>query len=101
MVVLSGGGRSYSGQQPPTILQSRDRVDEYGGGSYEESNLDGSRDSGDTGSVGDTDSLSAFDTSSQRHGSGLRGSKLRQAALERRAERDGGGRREGKWERKH
>lgn len=96
-VVLSGS-RTFSGQLP-TILQSRDRLDDAGSG-YEE-NLDGSRDSGDTGSVGDPDSLSAFDGqpggygSGQRHGS--RGSKSRQV-VERR-ERDG--RREGKWERKH
>ncbi|XP_058002551.1 uncharacterized protein LOC110658126 isoform X2 [Hevea brasiliensis] len=96
-VVLSGS-RSFSGQ-PPTILQSRDRTDECGS-SYEE-NFDGSKDSGDTGSVGDPDLISAFDGqsggfgSAQRHGS--RGSKSRQV-MERR-ERDG--RREGKWERKH
>ncbi|XP_021829892.1 uncharacterized protein LOC110770086 isoform X1 [Prunus avium] len=95
-VVLSGS-RQFSGQ--PTILQSRDRLDD-GGSGYEE-NLDGSKDSGDTGSVGDPDSVSAFDGqpggfgSGQRHGS--RGSKSRQV-VERR-ERDG--RREGKWERKH
>ncbi|XP_015577755.2 uncharacterized protein LOC8282035 isoform X1 [Ricinus communis] len=97
-VVLSGS-RSFSGQ-PPTILQSCDRSDECGI-SYEE-NFDGSKDSGDTGSVGDPDLMSAFDGQSggfgpaQRHGS--RGSKSRQV-MERR-ERDGG-RREGKWERKH
>ncbi|KAK6243647.1 hypothetical protein QUC31_010056 [Theobroma cacao] len=96
-VVLSGS-RSFSGQ-PPTILQSRDRADECSS-SYEE-NFDGSKDSGDTGSVGDPELVSAFDGqsggfgSSQRHGS--RGSKSRQV-LERR-ERDG--RRESKWERKH
>ncbi|XP_021619452.1 uncharacterized protein LOC110620154 isoform X5 [Manihot esculenta] len=96
-VVLSGS-RPFSGQ-PPTILQSRDRADECGS-SYEE-NFDGSKDSGDTGSVGDPDLISAFDGqaggfgSAQRHGS--RGSKSRQV-MERR-ERDG--RREGKWERKH
>ncbi|XP_075644517.1 uncharacterized protein LOC142615660 isoform X3 [Castanea sativa] len=96
-VVLSGS-RQFSGQLP-TILQSRDRLDECAS-SYEE-NLDGSRDSGDTGSVGDPDLVSAFDVqsggfgSAQRHGS--RGSKSRQV-VERR-ERDS--RREGKWERKH
>ncbi|PON87476.1 Galactose-binding domain-like [Trema orientale] len=96
-VVLSGS-RQFSGQLP-TILQSRDRLDECGS-SYEE-NIDGSKDSGDTGSVGDPDLASAFDGqvggygSAQRHGS--RGSKSRQV-VERR-ERDG--RREGKWERKH
>ncbi|PSS24545.1 Protein efr3 like [Actinidia chinensis var. chinensis] len=98
-VVLSGS-RPFSGQVP-TILQSRDRLDECGS-SYEE-NFDGSKDSGDTGSVGDPDLVSAFEGqpggiigSTQRHGS--RGSKSRQM-MERR-ERDGG-RREGKWERKH
>lgn len=96
-IVLSGP-RSFSGQTP-TILQPRDRSDDCGS-SYEE-NFDGSRDSGDTGSIGDPESVSAFDgqsgvfVSSQRHGS--RGSKSRQV-MERR-ERDG--RREGKWERKH
>ncbi|GAY43149.1 hypothetical protein CUMW_072300 [Citrus unshiu] len=96
-IVLSGS-RSFSGQTP-TILQPRDRSDDCGS-SYEE-NFDGSRDSGDTGSIGDPESVSAFDgqsgvfVSSQRHGS--RGSKSRQV-MERR-ERDG--RREGKWERKH
>ncbi|XP_062098879.1 uncharacterized protein LOC133804752 isoform X2 [Humulus lupulus] len=94
-VVLSGS-RQFSGQLP-TILQSRDRVDECGS-SYEE-NIDGSKDSGDTGSVGDPDldgQLGGFG-SSQRHGS--RGSKSRQV-VERREQR-GDGRREGKWERKH
>ncbi|WCJ27693.1 hypothetical protein M5689_009419 [Euphorbia peplus] len=94
-IVLSGS-RPFSGQ-PPTILQSRDRSDECGS-SYEE-NLDGSRDSGDTGSMGDPELMSAFDGqpgSGQRQGG--RGSKSR-PVMERR-ERDGG-RREGKWERKH
>lgn len=96
-VVLSGS-RQFSGQLP-TILQSRDRQDE-GGSSYEE-NFDGSRDSGDTGSIGDPELVSALEGqpggsgSSQRHGS--RGSKSRQI-MER---RDRDGRREGKWERKH
>ncbi|XP_009786629.1 uncharacterized protein LOC107810320 isoform X6 [Nicotiana tabacum] len=96
-VVLSGA-RQFSGQLP-TILQSRDRSDECGS-SYEE-NFDGSKDSGDTGSIGDADLVSALEGpsmgfgSSQRHG--IRGSKSRQI-VERR-ERDG--RREGKWERKH
>lgn len=96
-VVLSGS-RPFSGQ-PPTILQSRDRQDDCGS-SYEE-NFDGSKDSGDTSSVGDPDLVLAFDGqsggfgSAQRHGS--RGNKSRQV-MERR-ERDG--RREGKWERKH
>lgn len=96
-VVLSGA-RPFSGNLP-TILQSRDRLDECGS-SYDE-NLDGSKDSGDTGSVGDPESVSTLDGqsggygSAQRHGS--RGSKSRQI-MERR-ERDS--RREGKWERKH
>lgn len=96
-VVLSGS-RQFSSQLP-TILQSRDRQDE-GGSSYEE-NFDGSRDSGDTGSIGDPELVSALEGqpggsgSSQRHGS--RGSKSRQI-MER---RDRDGRREGKWERKH
>lgn len=90
--------RQFSGQQP-TILQSRDRPDESVS-SYEE-NVDGSKDSGDTCSVGDPELVSAFDGpsggfgSAQRHAS--RGSKSRQ--LVERREREG--RREGKWERKH
>ncbi|KAL8144385.1 hypothetical protein V2J09_017417 [Rumex salicifolius] len=89
-VVLSGQ-RTLSGQLP-TIMQTRDQVDEY------EENID----SGDTGSTGDPELGTAFDGqvggfgSSQRHSS--RGVKSRQQAAERR-ERDG--RREGKWERKH
>ncbi|KAF5749271.1 hypothetical protein HS088_TW04G01236 [Tripterygium wilfordii] len=96
-IVLSGT-RNFSGQ-PPTILQTRERPDEYGS-SYEE-NLDGSKDSGDAGSVGDPDSVSAFDGqpggfgSAPRHGS--RGSRSRQVMD--RKERDA--RHEGKWERKH
>jgi len=99
-IVLSGS-RPFSGQ-PPTILQSRDRQDDCGS-SYEE-NFEGSKDSGDTGSVGDPDSITAFDGqsvgfgSAQRHGS--RGSKSRQV-MERREGRERDGRREGKWERKH
>lgn len=99
MPMVLSGSRSFSGQ-PPTILQSRDRTDECSS-SYEE-NLDGSKDSGDTGSVGDPELVSSFDGGqpggfgpSQRHGS--RGSKSRQV-LER---RDRDGRRESKWERKH
>lgn len=93
-VVLSGRG-SFSGP-PPTILQSRDRSEDCGS-SYEE-NFDGSKDSGDTGSVGDSDILEGQPMSfgsGQRHSS--RGGKSRQI-VERR-ERDS--RREGKWERKH
>lgn len=96
-VVLSGG-RQFSGQVP-TILQSQDRADEYGSG-YEE-NFDGSKDSGDTGSVGDPEMGSAFEGQSTGFGStlrhGSRGGKSRQI-LERR-ERDN--RKESKWERKH
>lgn len=96
-VVLSGG-RQFSGQVP-TILQSQDRSDETGS-AYEE-NFDGSKDSGDTGSIGDPDMVSAFEGQSIGFGSSLRhpsrGGKSRQI-MERR-ERDS--RREGKWERKH
>ncbi|CAN4126089.1 unnamed protein product [Withania somnifera] len=84
-VVLSGA-RQFSGQLP-TILQSRDRSDECGS-SYEE-NFDGSKDSGDTGSIGDADLVSALEGPSMSFGSQI---------VERR-ERDG--RRESKWERKH
>lgn len=96
--VVLAGSRSFSGHLP-TILQSRDRTDERTT-TYED-NIEGSRDSGDTSSVGDPDLASALDGlaggfgSAPRHGS--RGSKSRQI-VERR-ERDG--RREGKWERKH
>ncbi|KAJ9680144.1 hypothetical protein PVL29_019433 [Vitis rotundifolia] len=94
-VVLSGS-RPFSGQ-PPTILQPRDRPDE-GGSSYEE-NFDGSKDSGDTGSIGDPELVSAFDSLSGGFGSSQRprGSKSRQ--IMERKERES--RREGKWERKH
>ncbi|KAK9070642.1 hypothetical protein SSX86_011044 [Deinandra increscens subsp. villosa] len=96
-IVLSGS-RQFSGQ-PPTLLQSRDRQDE-GGSSYEE-NIDGSRDSGDTGSIGEPDLVMALEGQSGNFGSGQRqvsrGNKSRQM-MERR-ERDG--RREGKWERRH
>ncbi|XP_058085820.1 uncharacterized protein LOC131233204 isoform X3 [Magnolia sinica] len=92
------GSRSFS-SQPPTILQSRERSEDRSGG-YDD-NFDGSRDSGDTGSVGDPDLASAFDGPAGGFGSvqrqGSRGSKSRQI-MERR-ERDS--RREGKWERKH
>ncbi|CAA0842510.1 Unknown protein [Striga hermonthica] len=94
---ISGRG-PFSGPIP-TILQSRERADECGS-SYEE-NFDGNRDLGDTGSVGDPETVSGLEGQvvgygpGQRHGS--RGSKSRQV-VERR-ERDG--RREGKWERKH
>lgn len=96
-IVLSGS-RTFSGQMP-TILQSRDRQDD--GGSIYEENVDGSKDSGDTGSIGDPELASAFDGQSggygsQRHSS--RGSKSRQLG-ERRDSREN--RREGKWERKH
>ncbi|CAL9043701.1 unnamed protein product [Musa banksii] len=96
--VVLAGSRSFSGQLP-TILQSRDRADERTS-NYEDA-IEGSRDSGDTSSIGDSESGSAFDGlpgtfgTAPRHGS--RGSKSRQI-VERR-ERDG--RREGKWERKH
>lgn len=86
--------------QLPTILQSRDRADECGS-SYEE-NIDGSKDSGDTGSVGDPDMVSALEGQSISFGSGQRhtsrGGKSRQI-IERREQRDGS--RQGKWERKH
>ncbi|KAL6515007.1 hypothetical protein OROGR_020586 [Orobanche gracilis] len=95
---FSGRG-SFSGPLP-TILQTRERTDDCGS-SYEE-NFDGSRDSGDTGSVGDPDMVSTLEGqnigfgSGQRHGS--RGGGKSRQIVERR-ERDG--RRDGKWERKH
>ncbi|KAL2319377.1 hypothetical protein Fmac_028346 [Flemingia macrophylla] len=94
-IVLSGS--RFSGQLP-TILQSRDRQDDTG--SMYEENVDGSKDSGDTSSIGDPELVSAFDGQpggygAQRHSS--RGSKSRQ--LGERRDRDS--RREGKWERKH
>lgn len=96
--VVLAGSRSFSGQLP-TILQSRERMEEHSA-AYED-NFEGSRDSGDANSIGDPELASAFDGlpgvfgSVPRHGS--RASKSRQI-VERR-ERDG--RREGKWERKH
>ena len=96
--IVLPGQRKFSGQQT-TLLQSRDRPDD-GGSGYEE-NIDGSRDSGDTGSVGEPDLMMALEGQSgnfgpgQRHGS--RGNKPRQV-MDRR-ERDT--RREGKWERRH
>ncbi|KAI4356168.1 hypothetical protein L6164_000211 [Bauhinia variegata] len=95
-IVLSGS-RPFSGQLP-TILQARDRQDDTG--SVYEENVDGSRDSGDTSSMGDPELVSAFDGQSSGYGSqrhSSRGSKSRQVGERR--ERDG--RREGKWERKH
>ncbi|KAL4585903.1 hypothetical protein LXL04_010530 [Taraxacum kok-saghyz] len=95
-IVLSSS-RQFSGQ-PPTLLQPRDRQDDGGGSSYEE-NFDGSRDSGDTGSVGEPDLMMALEGQSGNFGGSgqRRGNKSRQM-VERR-ERDG--RREGKWERRH
>ncbi|KAF7825935.1 uncharacterized protein G2W53_017099 [Senna tora] len=95
-IVLSGS-RQFSGQLP-TILQSRDRQDDSG--SLYEENFDGSKDSGDTSSIGDPELVSAFDGQSSGYGSqrhSSRGSKSRQSGERR--ERDS--RREGKWERKH
>ncbi|XP_020528917.1 uncharacterized protein LOC18444006 [Amborella trichopoda] len=89
--VVLAGSRSYSGSIP-AILHHRD---------HEESG-EGSRDSGDAGSVGDpevglgSDVFGPGFSTGVRHGG--RGGKPRQM-VERR-ERDGG-RREGKWERKH
>ncbi|XP_068470869.1 uncharacterized protein [Phaseolus vulgaris] len=94
-IVLSGS-RTFTGQLP-TILQSRDRQDDTG--SMYEENVDGSKDSGDTSSIGDPELVSAFEGPSggysQRHSS--RGSKSRQVG----ERRDRDSRREGKWERKH
>ncbi|CAJ1948828.1 unnamed protein product [Sphenostylis stenocarpa] len=91
-IVLSGS-RTFTGQHP-TILQSRDRQDDTG--SMCEENVDGSKDSGDTSSIGDPELVSAFEGpssgyGSQRHSS--RGSKSRQ--LGERRDRDN--RREGKY----
>ncbi|RDY04904.1 hypothetical protein CR513_11313, partial [Mucuna pruriens] len=89
-IVLSGS-RTFSGQLP-TILQSRDRQDDTG--SMYEENMDGSKDSGDTNSIGDPELVSAFDGQSSGYGSqrhSSRGSKSRQVGERR--ERDS--RREG------
>lgn len=91
--VVLAGSRPFSGNLP-TILQSRERATDERGTGYED-NAEGSRDSGDTSSIGDPELGSAFD-SGARHGT--RGSKSSRQVVERR-ERDG--RREGKWERKH
>ncbi|XP_051144595.1 uncharacterized protein LOC127260737 isoform X2 [Andrographis paniculata] len=94
--VVLPGARSFSGQ-PPTILQSRERSDDSRS-NYEE-NFEGSKDSGDTGSVGDLDAVSSLDGQPIGFGRhGPRGGKSRQI-MERRER--GEGRREGKWERKH
>lgn len=93
-IVLSGS-RTFSGQLP-TILQSRDRQDDSG--SVYEENVDGSKDSGDTSSIGDPELMSAFDGQSSGYGSqrhSSRGSKSRQLAERR--DRDNSR----KWERKH
>lgn len=91
--VVLAGSRPFSGNLP-TILQSRERTSDERGTGYEDNAAEGSRDSGDTGSIGDPE----FDGpgSGARHGT--RGSKSSRQVVERR-ERDG--RREGKWERKH
>ncbi|XP_020872334.1 uncharacterized protein LOC9306524 isoform X1 [Arabidopsis lyrata subsp. lyrata] len=91
-MVLSGS-RSFSGQ-PPTILQSRDRLEEY------DETLEGSRDSGDTGSVGELEMGSGFEGQSGQRLSGSRGGSKSRQVMERR-ERSESSRREGKWERKH
>ncbi|KAL3815180.1 hypothetical protein ACJIZ3_016448 [Penstemon smallii] len=91
-VVLTGT-RSFQ-NQVPTILQSRERSEDCSS-NYEE-NVDGSKDSGDTGSVGDPDIAEGQSSNLARHGS--RGSSKSRQIIDRR-ERDG--RREGKWERKH
>ncbi|XP_020698245.1 uncharacterized protein LOC110110923 isoform X2 [Dendrobium catenatum] len=95
---LDGGlrpvSRGHERGQHPTILQPRDRPSERSSPSFED-NHEGSRDSGDANSIGDSELSLAFEggfSSAPR-----RGSKSRQV-MERR-ERDG--RREGKWERKH
>ncbi|KAM7273540.1 hypothetical protein ACFE04_028204 [Oxalis oulophora] len=96
--VLMGGSHTFGGQ-PPTILQSRDRSDDYNS-NYEE-NFDGSKDSGDRDSMGDPDLASAIDGQSSGLGSGhrqgSRGNSKSRQVMERR-EREN--RREGKWERK-
>ncbi|KAI0488441.1 hypothetical protein KFK09_028272 [Dendrobium nobile] len=92
-VMVLSSSKSSSGQHP-TILQPRDRPSERSSPSFED-NHEGSRDSGDANSIGDSELSLAFEggfSSAPR-----RGSKSRQI-MERR-ERDG--RREGKWERKH
>ncbi|XP_020597126.1 uncharacterized protein LOC110036913 isoform X2 [Phalaenopsis equestris] len=94
-MVLSGS-RSFS-NQPPTILQPRDRPVERSNATFED-NLEGSRDSGDANSIGDPELSLAIDGLAGGFSStSRRGSKSRQI-MERR-EREG--RREGKWERKH
>ncbi|CAN6319011.1 unnamed protein product [Urochloa humidicola] len=90
--VVLAGSRTFSGGNLPTILQPRDRAAPDDDNAWTE----GSRDSGDAGSIGDPE----FDGPRPR-GSG-KSSSSRQV-VERR-ERDGtapgAGRREGKWERK-
>ncbi|RLN42521.1 uncharacterized protein C2845_PM01G48400 [Panicum miliaceum] len=92
--VVLAGSRSYSGGNLPTILQPRDRAAADEDAAWTE----GSRDSGDTGSIGDPE----FD-GPRPQGPRGGGKPSSRQVLERR-ERDGTGagtgRREGKWERK-
>ncbi|KAL6905413.1 hypothetical protein ACP4OV_003014 [Aristida adscensionis] len=91
--VVLAGARSFSGGNLPTILQPRERAADEDSAWGE-----GSRDSGDAGSVGDAE----FD-GPRLHGPRVKPppSSSSRPVVERR-ERDGtvAGRREGKWERK-
>ncbi|CAL4932534.1 unnamed protein product [Urochloa decumbens] len=92
--VMLAGSRTFSGGNLPTILQPRDRAAPDDDNSWTE----GSRDSGDAGSIGDPE----FD-GPRPHGPRSGKSSSSRQVVERR-DRDGiapgTGRREGKWERK-
>ncbi|XP_078442124.1 uncharacterized protein LOC144711878 isoform X2 [Wolffia australiana] len=93
-------GAAATSRSPPfTILQPTDRADDRAP-IYEDFSYEGSRDSGDGGSVGDPETAASLEGGgfggAPRQG---RGGRSRQI-LERR-EREGSGRREGKWERKN
>lgn len=92
--VVLAGSRTFSGGNLPTILQPRERTADE-----DSAWAEGTRDSGDAGSIGDPE----FDGARQHgpRGGGSKSSSSRQ--LVERREREGAAgtaRREGKWERK-
>ncbi|KAJ1296047.1 hypothetical protein BS78_01G269200 [Paspalum vaginatum] len=95
--VVLAGSRSFSGGNLPTILQPRERA----AADEENAWAEGSRDSGDTSSLGEPE----FDGPMRPHGQrGGGSSKPSSRQVVERRERDGTAagtsRREGKWERK-
>lgn len=75
------------------ILQSRDRSDDRGAMTYDDSIEHGSRDSGDANSIGESELGQAFDGYAPGN---RRGGRPRHGGERRERE----SRREGKWERK-